>query len=82
MATLGIVELFVFLLLKYYTNINKERKDVFGDVHPIAVAVLLYGVQQADILLGRPRALAVEHGEVARVLRRDTAGPHIGRGAL
>jgi hypothetical protein len=32
-ATLGIVELFVFLLLKYYEGINKERKDVFADVH-------------------------------------------------
>ena len=33
MATLGIVELFIFLLLKYYEDIDKERKAVFADVH-------------------------------------------------
>ena len=32
-ATLGIVELFIFLLLKYYEDIDKARKEVFGDVH-------------------------------------------------
>jgi hypothetical protein len=32
-ATLGIVELAVFLLIKYWKNFNKERKEVFGDVH-------------------------------------------------
>ena len=33
MATLGIVELFVFLLLKYANDIDKERKAIFGEVH-------------------------------------------------
>lgn len=33
MATLGIVELFVFLLLRYYEIKNKERKDIFAEVH-------------------------------------------------
>lgn len=32
-ATLGIVELAVFLLIKYWKNLDKERKEVFGDVH-------------------------------------------------
>jgi hypothetical protein len=32
-ATLGIVELFIFLLLKYYEDIDYARKEVFGDVH-------------------------------------------------
>lgn len=32
-ATLGIVEFAVFLLIKYYTNIDKAKKEVFGDVH-------------------------------------------------
>ena len=34
MATLGLVELFIFLLLKYHgDSIDKERKEVFADVH-------------------------------------------------
>ena len=33
MATLGLVELFVFLLLRYYELKNKERKEVFAEVH-------------------------------------------------
>jgi hypothetical protein len=32
-ATLGIVEFAVFLLIKYYDDIDKEKKEVFGDVH-------------------------------------------------
>lgn len=32
-ATLGLVELFVFLLLRYYELQNKERKDIFAEVH-------------------------------------------------
>jgi hypothetical protein len=32
-ATLGLVELFVFLLLRYYELQNKERKEVFAEVH-------------------------------------------------
>lgn len=32
-ATLGIVELAVFLFMKYLKNFDKERKEVFGDVH-------------------------------------------------
>jgi Mlo family len=32
-ATLGLVELFIFLLLRYYDLQNKERKDVFAEVH-------------------------------------------------
>lgn len=33
MATLGLVELFVFLLLRYYDLKNKERKEIFAEVH-------------------------------------------------
>lgn len=33
MATLGLVELFVFLLMRYYELKNKERKEVFAEVH-------------------------------------------------
>lgn len=33
MATLGIVEFVVFLLIKYWKNLDKQRKEVFGDVH-------------------------------------------------
>jgi hypothetical protein len=32
-ATLGIVEFAVFVLLKYYDGIDKDKKEVFGDVH-------------------------------------------------
>jgi hypothetical protein len=32
-ATLGIVEFVVFLLIKYWKTLNKERKEIFGDVH-------------------------------------------------
>lgn len=33
MATLGIVELLIFLLHKYYSNLNVARELVFADVH-------------------------------------------------
>ncbi len=33
MATLGLVELFIFLLLRYYDLKHKERKDIFAEVH-------------------------------------------------
>ena len=33
MATLGLVEFVVFLIIKYYDNLDKEKKEVFGDVH-------------------------------------------------
>ena len=33
MVTLGLVELFVFLVLRYYEVKNKERKEVFAEVH-------------------------------------------------
>jgi hypothetical protein len=32
-ATLGLVELFVFIIIKYYDDLDKEKKEVFGDVH-------------------------------------------------
>jgi hypothetical protein len=32
-ATLGIVELFIFLLHKYYENLNIAREQIFADVH-------------------------------------------------
>jgi hypothetical protein len=32
-ATLGIVEFAVFLLIKYWKTFDKDRKEVFGDVH-------------------------------------------------
>ena len=32
-VTLGLVELFLFLVLRYYELRNKERKDVFAEVH-------------------------------------------------
>jgi hypothetical protein len=33
LSTLGIVELFVYLVLKYYKDYDKTQKDVFADVH-------------------------------------------------
>ena len=33
MATLGIVELFIFLLHKYYEDLNVPREQIFADVH-------------------------------------------------
>lgn len=33
LATLGIVEFAVFLLIKYYDDLDKDKKEVFGDVH-------------------------------------------------
>eukprot|EP00980_Cylindrotheca_fusiformis_P005217 scaffold1118_cov135-Cylindrotheca_fusiformis.AAC.15 len=33
LSTLGIVELFVYLILKYYKDYNKAQKSVFADVH-------------------------------------------------
>lgn len=32
-ATLGLVEFFVFVIIKYYDDLDKEKKEVFGDVH-------------------------------------------------
>ena len=50
-------------------TVRRAPLDVFGDVHPVSVAVLLDGIQQTNVLLGRPRALAVKHGEVAWILQ-------------
>ncbi|KAG7343077.1 Mlo family protein [Nitzschia inconspicua] len=33
LATLGIVEFCVFVLIKYYSDLDKNKKEVFGDVH-------------------------------------------------
>lgn len=33
LSTLGIVELFVYVVLKYYKEYDKTQKDVFADVH-------------------------------------------------
>jgi len=33
LSTLGIVELVVYLILKYYKDYNKAKKTVFADVH-------------------------------------------------
>ena len=33
LATLGIVEFAVFILIKYYDDLDKDKKEVFGDVH-------------------------------------------------
>lgn len=33
LSTLGIVELVVYLILKYYKDYNKAKKSVFADVH-------------------------------------------------
>ena len=33
LSTLGVVELVVYLILKYYKDYNKAQKTVFADVH-------------------------------------------------
>jgi hypothetical protein len=49
-ATLGIVELFVFLLLKYYDGVDKERKSVFADVHFALFYTAIFNALQSVLL--------------------------------
>jgi hypothetical protein len=49
-ATLGIVEFGVFLLQKYYQGLDKERKDVFGDVHFALFYTAIFNAFQSVLL--------------------------------
>ena len=70
LATLGIVELFVFILIKYYENINKARKEVFGDVHFCLFYTAIFNAfQSALVAMVTTRAstkqwVATEHLEL------------------
>jgi hypothetical protein len=49
-ATLGIVEFGVFLLEKYYTGLNKERKGVFADIHFALFYTAIFNAFQSVLL--------------------------------
>lgn len=49
-ATLGIVEFGVFLLQKYYQGLDKERKNVFGDVHFALFYTAIFNAFQSVLL--------------------------------
>lgn len=49
MATLGLVEFAVFLLLKYYDGIDKDKKEVFGDVHFALFYTALFNAIQSTL---------------------------------
>jgi hypothetical protein len=48
-ATLGIVEFAVFVLLKYYGGINKEKKEIFGDVHFALFYTVVFNAFQSSL---------------------------------
>lgn len=64
MATLGIVEFFLHLLAEYYPNYDKERKQVFADVHFLlfytAILNALQTVLTAVVTTQRSKRLWVE----------------------
>jgi hypothetical protein len=49
-VTLGIVEFGVFLMQKYYTGLDKERKNVFGDVHFALFYTAIFNAFQSVLL--------------------------------
>ena len=50
MATLGIVEFFIFLLHKYYTGLNIAGEKIFADVHFTLFYTALFNAVQSVIL--------------------------------
>jgi hypothetical protein len=48
-ATLGIVEFAIFVLLKYYDGINKEKKEVFKDVHFALFYTVVFNAFQSSL---------------------------------
>ena len=50
MATLGIVELFIYLLHKYYKNLSNPRYKVFSDVHFALFYTAIFNAFQSVVL--------------------------------
>ncbi|CAJ1955135.1 unnamed protein product [Cylindrotheca closterium] len=50
LSTLGVVELVVYLILKYYKDYNKAKKSVFADVHFCLFYVAIFNAFQTVIV--------------------------------
>jgi hypothetical protein len=58
-AILGFVELFIFLLLRYYEDYNKERKAIFAEVHfALFYTAIFYAAQSVLLAIVTARVSA------------------------